>query len=282
MLQRNINFLKASLRDRIKKKINTQQIVIKNKKYKNIKKINTRDKKNIKKMLKTLSAAGPKSLTDNLIHSLVVDGKLIVKLRLADGYGSLTHMCKAGGKQSSDYMRLEKTKAFVEKLSSVTGPETRLIEKINGGKDQETWVHPNILIDSAQWLGYGYEQIVRKYMEEKGIKLIEFEPKQVLKEIRKPKSYEHCVRNKLQKQRGGEMEVKCKGGDIDLLTSTHIVEIKKANQWKGAVGQVIIYAMEYPLHKKVICLFRHEKITEKRKKYIVCCCKTLNIDVWWK
>ena len=78
------------------------------------------------------------------------------------------------------------------------------------------------------------------------------------------------------------MEVKCKSGDIDLLTSTHIVEIKKANQWKSAVGQVIIYAMEYPLHKKVICLFRHEKITEKKKKHINYCCMIHGIDVWWK
>ena len=110
-----------------------------------------------------------KSLTENLIHSLEVDGNPIVKLRLSDGYGSLTHMCKAGGKKPNDYMRLEKTKAFVEKLSSVTGcPVTELIEKNNGGKDQGTWVHPRILINAAQWVSVDFDlavsELVQKFM----------------------------------------------------------------------------------------------------------------------
>jgi hypothetical protein len=108
-----------------------------------------------------------KSLTEQLIHSLEIDGKPIVKLRLKDGYGSLTFMCKAGGKQTNHYMENKKTKAFIEKLSSVIRM-TDLIEKNNGGKDQETWVHPRILINAAQWVSVDFDlavsELVQKFM----------------------------------------------------------------------------------------------------------------------
>ena len=48
-------------------------------------------------------------------------------------------------------------------------------------------------------------------------------------------------------------------GFIDLLTEDEIIEIKEGKSWKHAVGQVLMYAIEYPQHKKRIHLFNIEK-----------------------
>ncbi len=51
------------------------------------------------------------------------------------------------------------------------------------------------------------------------------------------------------------MEVATKVGFIDLLTNNEIIEIKEGRCWKHAVGQVLMYAVEYPDRKKRIHLF---------------------------
>jgi hypothetical protein len=217
-----------------------------------------------------------KSLAEQLIHSLEVDGRPIVKLRLKDGYGSLTFMCKAGGKQTNHYMENKKTKAFIEKLSSVIRM-TDLIEKNNGGKDQETWVHPLILINASHWLGF--EDLVRDCLEKNGVKLIKFNPKFTLKEAQKPKGSEHRISNKLQLMYGGKREVKCKSGYIDLLTPTYLIEVKDARGWKGAIGQVLVYGLHYPSRKLKLVLFNVKNITPK--KHIENVCENFNINVEW-
>jgi hypothetical protein len=66
---------------------------------------------------------------------------------------------------------------------------------------------------------------------------------------------EKVVQIRLHKELGGDMEVKTPAGFIDLLTETEVIEIKHADHWKHAVGQVMAYASFYPHHKKRIHLF---------------------------
>jgi predicted DNA-binding transcriptional regulator AlpA len=54
---------------------------------------------------------------------------------------------------------------------------------------------------------------------------------------------------------GGLTEVSTPAGRIDLLTDEEIIEIKRINDWKSALGQILVYSAFYPEHRKRIHLF---------------------------
>jgi hypothetical protein len=83
---------------------------------------------------------------------------LQVSQRIEDGYMNLTQMAKNNDKLIADYLRLDTTKAFIDKLSTVMGiPITGkkgLIQIKQGGNDknaQGTWGHPKVAIHCAMW-----------------------------------------------------------------------------------------------------------------------------------
>lgn len=77
----------------------------------------------------------------------------LVSLRTGDGYIDATSMCKAAGKNWSDYRRLGTTNAFLSELSTALQiPIAELIQSVVGGSGtQGTWVHPQLAIHLAQW-----------------------------------------------------------------------------------------------------------------------------------
>ena len=52
-----------------------------------------------------------------------------------------------------------------------------------------------------------------------------------------------------------QVELKCRGGRIDILTEHEIIEVKSAADWKHALGQILVYGASYPEHQKRIHLF---------------------------
>jgi len=52
-----------------------------------------------------------------------------------------------------------------------------------------------------------------------------------------------------------EREVKTPIGNIDILTPTILIEVKKAKKWKDAIGQLLGYGKYYPQHQKYLYLF---------------------------
>jgi len=66
---------------------------------------------------------------------------------------------------------------------------------------------------------------------------------------------ESVVTNELKREVGGQREVLTPAGNIDLLTSTEVIEVKRIDSWKAAIGQVLVYSLYYPSHKKRIHLF---------------------------
>lgn len=66
-----------------------------------------------------------------------------------------------------------------------------------------------------------------------------------LRSRRKNKSEEKRIQRKLAKSLNGQMEVCCKSGDIDILTEDEVIEVKKIQDWKFAMGQVLAYSCEY-------------------------------------
>lgn len=93
------------------------------------------------------------TMADNLIHSLVIDGKSIMEMRLKDGFCNLTKLCKAGEKEVSNYLQNNSTKAYIEELSRSLGiPRLELIETKIGGNKPGSFCHPKIAIHCAQWI----------------------------------------------------------------------------------------------------------------------------------
>lgn len=58
---------------------------------------------------------------------------------------------------------------------------------------------------------------------------------------------------------GSQTEVSTEFGRIDILTPTEVIEVKRATQWKQAIGQVEIYRHGYPKHQPRIHLFGKTK-----------------------
>lgn len=110
-------------------------------------------------------------------------------------------------------------------------------------------------------------------------RLQNIEPPEIKKE-RKNTNSEKRVRDKLWRQEGGEREVITPAGNIDLLTSTEIIEVKSIKGWKSAIGQILVYGKYYPSHQKRIHLFG--KCHEAFLNLIVNHCKEFNIMITWE
>lgn len=111
-------------------------------------------------------------MSEQLVIPGVIDRKAeneIICQRVTDGYINATAMCKAAGKQMSDYNRLSTTKPFLDELSKATGvlPE-RLIITMTGGvpRLQGTWVHPQVAVHLAQWLSPKFAVLVTQWVTE--------------------------------------------------------------------------------------------------------------------
>lgn len=97
---------------------------------------------------------------------------------------------------------------------------------------------------------------------------------------RKQSKPEAVIQARLIKEMGGESEVVCLAGKIDVLTSTELIEIKAAKAWKGAIGQVLVYSSYYPSHVKRIHLFG--SVHTSMKSLIESHCHKLDILLTWE
>lgn len=78
----------------------------------------------------------------------------------------------------------------------------------------------------------------------------------------------------------GRTEVEVPSGRIDVLTKTEVIEVKSAEQWKSAIGQVLTYSAYYPKCQPRIHLFG--KVNLKQKKVIEFQCDRLGVVLTWE
>ena len=88
---------------------------------------------------------------------------------------------------------------------------------------------------------------------------------------------ENKIRDKLHKKLRGQKEVITLAGNIDLLTTTEIIEIKKICNWKHALGQILVYSAYYPSHQKRIHLFG--EVTRSYLDLVIQHCDKFNVKV---
>ncbi|RYG55028.1 MAG: KilA-N domain-containing protein, partial [Alphaproteobacteria bacterium] len=79
----------------------------------------------------------------------------VIQQRLTDGYINATAMCKAAGKEWSNYRQNGSTTDFLAALETSLGiPRNLIVQSIGTGANEHrgTWVHPQVAINLAQWL----------------------------------------------------------------------------------------------------------------------------------
>lgn len=79
----------------------------------------------------------------------------LIQQRAADGYINATAMCKAAGKEWSNYNQNASTADFLQALAGSLGiPRDQVVQPILAGPNEArgTWVHPQVAIHLAQWL----------------------------------------------------------------------------------------------------------------------------------
>lgn len=100
------------------------------------------------------------------VEDLVIEN-FRIQSRSSDGYINATQLCKAGGKLFADWYRLENTKAFVKALGTDMGiPITDLINIIQGGNAQGSWIHPDLATNLAQWISHPFGIRVARWVRE--------------------------------------------------------------------------------------------------------------------
>jgi len=100
---------------------------------------------------------------------LELNREFSIENRQEDGYINVTNLCKAGGKQFKSWNRLDKTRAFLQVLSTSVKIHTDLLIKMNTGglnEDRKTWVHPQVAINIAQWISPSFDVKVSAWIYE--------------------------------------------------------------------------------------------------------------------
>ena len=112
-----------------------------------------------------VASPSPPSTGCGLVDALVGD-RVVTEMRASDGFVNATKMCKAGGKDMHDYLRLDSTSAFRDALSLEPGYlGLELVSTKRGGRHSGTWVHPKVAIHLAMWISPAFAVAVTDLVE---------------------------------------------------------------------------------------------------------------------
>jgi hypothetical protein len=123
---------------------------------------------NNKQLNKTKFKDVPEEQVIKDIHSLKLKDNYQLEYREEDGFINITNLCKAGGKEFKNWNKNEKTKRFLEVLSSTVLIRTvELLKQEQGGNgERHTWAHPQVAINIAQWISPEFDVLVSKWVYE--------------------------------------------------------------------------------------------------------------------
>lgn len=93
----------------------------------------------------------------------------VIQQTTSDGYINATAMCKAAGKEWSNYRQNATSNEFIAELERSLGiPRDRLIRSVVTGPNEQrgTWVHPQVAINLAQWVSPAFAVLVSEWVFE--------------------------------------------------------------------------------------------------------------------
>jgi len=172
---------------------------------------------------------------------------------------------RRGTKRFKDYIRLDRYKKLFKYMKRSPQFCGDLSKTYKGGNPdlRGTYVHPDLLLDLASWISpcvfCKVTQLLNEWRKLDVINELRFhkEVGDAIKEgiVFSKQENESIIRDKIAYEENGTVEVKTPIGFIDVLTDTKIIEVKKINLWKHALGQVKCYGYYYPDKQKWIYLF---------------------------
>lgn len=213
------------------------------------------------------------------LYGYAAFGDMEVIIRKTDGWINVTELCKQAGKYFKNWLANKASKEMIAELAEILEyPVTSLVKE---GKyiTRGTYAHSSVVSAIAYWISPSFGARMCLWLDE--WKLVDDNAKLYYRAISTIKSNpadqpERLIRDQLAATMGGDIEVECETGWIDILTKTHLVEVKRAKLWKHAVGQLVAYGLDYPGHRLMMYLFDadrcdHELIEQK--------CGALGIEV---
>lgn len=90
---------------------------------------------------------------------------------------------------------------------------------------------------------------------------------------------EQLVQVALQSREGGEREVETLAGFVDLVTDSHVIEIKHVTDWKDG-AKVLLYAQFLKSKKPRVHLFGG--YTPDFKEMVEHCYSAIGVEVTWE
>ena len=190
------------------------------------------------------------------------------------GYMNGSKLAKSAGKRYAKWNENKNTESFKQTAADVLGvDQSELCYTIRGGGSRSVWgtyMHPILITHLAQWMSPSFGVQVSLWIEE----WIEMNPEnkdryyQALSEMTLYQSdQEEClVQERLHELIGGEREVSCVHGRIDLLTDRLLIEVKSCADWMKAIGQLICYSTDYPGHQ--LCLYTYDGCLDDEQKEV--------------
>jgi hypothetical protein len=214
----------------------------------------------------------------SVVKRVIVKSGRSISINPETDYVNAKVMCDENGKRLGAFLRLKSTKRFLRVLSQRLDMNTSSLTHRNHAG---TWVHPCIVHQLAQWISPEFAVDVALWLAEWKFTAVNKarwrNALMHMNTVQPPEALEKAVQLALQLELGGVVEANCDFGRIDLLNATHVIEVKKAAQWKHAFGQVMAYGALYPKHQKCICLFGN-RISEAAEAT----CKKNNIEVIYR
>lgn len=87
------------------------------------------------------------------------------------------------------------------------------------------------------------------------------------------------VRDSVASSCNGVCEKRCSSGFVDILSEHELIECKNANSWKQGLGQLMAYHVDFPNHKKVLCLFGGSTWDTDRRDSVRAVCLYYDVEV---
>ncbi len=170
-----------------------------------------------------------------------------------DGYFNLSKICRKANKKYKNYTQTLTSKKLLYNIAKNYNIE-RLTYRINKGAGNHhingTYGHPLVATAVARWCSIDFETIMLGWIEkwkkdnENNVKEYNEAIDNIVPDETRYNYTEKEVQRRLQDELGGDIEVRTKYGNIDLMTSIFIIEIKQFINWKHALGQILSYSVD--------------------------------------
>jgi hypothetical protein len=161
-----------------------------------------------------------------------------------------TVICSNAGKKWHKFIMNARIQEFMKELAKSLGVEKTSLWKSTPGRNGRTLVHPAVHTRLVLWISESFHVPVTMWLERTKIndKVIAEEHREAIEKLKPTFShqYEAEVRERLANEVNGQQCVIGKFGEIDIVTTTEVIEIKWIKKWAHALGQVLAHVKSMP------------------------------------